>query len=66
MIQVKVFNDMQENKDYDEVNQWLEDMDNKIEIIDIKYGVSCYPPDDKAGWHAQYTSGCLIVYKLLK
>lgn len=65
MVQVKEFNDMQESKDYDEMNIWLQEMDEKIEIIDIKYGVSCYPPDDKAGWSTQYVSGALIVYNII-
>ena len=66
MIQVKSFNDMQENKDYDEMNKWLAENDKKIEVIDIKYGVSCYPPDDKAGWSTQYVSGALVIYKVLE
>lgn len=63
MIQVKEFNNMQESKDYDEMNEWLKEMDSAIEVVDIKYGVSCYPPDDKAGWNAQHFSSALIIYK---
>ncbi|MBW6409022.1 sporulation protein Cse60 [Clostridium weizhouense] len=65
MIQVKKFNDMQESKDYGEMNKWLKEMDEKIEIIDIKYGVSCYPPDTEYGWHTQYVSGALVIYKTI-
>jgi hypothetical protein len=66
VIQVKPFNDMQVDKDYDEMNKWLSDNYGKIKIVDIKYGVSCYPPDEKAGWNAQYVSGVLVIYETCK
>ena len=63
MIQVKEFNNMQDSKEYDEVNKWLEEKKEEIKVIDIKFGVSCFPPDIDAGWNSQNFSGCLIVYK---
>jgi len=63
MVQVKEFLNYQEGQDTS-VNEWLKGMGDTIEVIDIKYSVSNFQADEKAGWNAQEFSGVLIVYKI--
>lgn len=62
MIQVKEFINEQEGQDT-EINKWLEEHSESIEIIDIKYSVGAFQADEKAGWGSQSFSGVLIIYK---
>ena len=59
MIQVKEFiNELecQESK----INEWLQEMTEKIEVIDIKYSVSTTQLDL---YNPKQYSGTLIIYK---
>jgi hypothetical protein len=62
MVQVKEFLNYEEKQE-GEINKWLEEQKDNIEIIDIKYSVGSFEADEKAGWNAQEFSGVLIVYK---
>lgn len=59
MIQVKEFLNYQNDQD-NQINTWLKEMNNKIEIIDIKYSVSAFQTD------CQEFSGALMIYKVLE
>ncbi|MGL6184729.1 MAG: sporulation protein Cse60 [Clostridium chrysemydis] len=63
MIQVKTFNDLQCDKEYNTVNEWLRKMESKIK--DIKYSVAGLSADESAGWNTTYTSGVLIIYEII-
>lgn len=63
MTQVKEFLNYQEGQD-DIINKWLNEQDENIDIIDIKYSVGTFNADEKAGWNAQEFSGVLVVYKI--
>lgn len=62
MIQVKEFLNYQEGQDT-EINEWLKEQGENIEIVDIKYSVGVFNTDEKSGWNAQEFSGVLIIYK---
>lgn len=59
MIQVKEFLNYQNGQE-NEINKWLKEMGEKIEVIDIKYSVSTFQND------CQEFSGALIIYKVLE
>ena len=63
MTQVKEFLNYQEGQD-DIINKWLNEQDENIDIIDIKYSVGTFNADEKAGWNAQEFSGVLVIYKI--
>ena len=62
MIQVKEFINGQEGQDT-EINEWLKENLENIEIVDIKYSIGAFQADEKAGWGSQAFSGALIIYK---
>ena len=64
MIQVKEFLNHQEGQETD-INEWLKDKGDSIEVLNIKYSVGVFQADEKAGWNAQEFSGALIVYKII-
>lgn len=64
MTQVKEFLNYQEGQET-EINKWLKEQGESIEIIDIKYSVGVFQSDEKAGWLAQEFSGALIIYKTI-
>lgn len=62
MIQVKEFLNYQ-NSQEETINKWLSANKN-IEIVDVKYSVSCFQEDNINGWGSREFSGCLIVYRV--
>jgi hypothetical protein len=62
VIQVKEFLNYQEGQD-NEVNKWLQEKGESIEVIDIKYSVAVFQAEAQNGYNAQEFSGVLIVYK---
>jgi len=62
MIQVKEFLNHQTDQDKF-MNEWLREQGDSIEIVDIKYSVGCFPPDEAMGWATQEFSGALIIYE---
>ena len=64
MIQVKEFLNHQEGQETD-INEWLKDKGDSIEVLNIKYSVGVFQADEKAGWNAQEFSGALIVYRII-
>lgn len=65
MVQVKEFLNYQNDQE-NQMNTWLKEMDNKIEIIDIKYSVSAFQAEPTYGWNGQEFSGALVIYKVLE
>ena len=57
MIQVKEFLNYQEGQDT-RINEWLQENDENIDVIDIKYSVSSFQAT------AQEFSGALVLYKV--
>lgn len=64
MIQVKEFLNYQEGQE-NQINEWLQEMEDSIEVIDIKYSVSAFQTDEKNGWDCKEFSGALIIFKII-
>jgi hypothetical protein len=48
----------------DDVNDWLKEKGDKVEIVDIKYSIGCFQEsNDPRGHSAELVSGVLIIYK---
>jgi len=62
MIQVKEFLNYQSDQEK-QINRWLKENEENIDVIDIKYSVSAFQAEENKGNDADAFSGVLIVYK---
>ena len=63
MIQVKEFLNYQEGQEIS-INEWLQEMNNKIEIIDIKYSIGTFQAI--GGYDCSECSGALIIFRIIE